>query len=216
VKNFDGIIFDIDGTLTSTFDLIFASFNYVTEKYFGKTYTNEEIQKEFGPTEDVILKKWFKDRYDIVRKDYYQFYDDKHHEMADVFPGMPELLKNIKERDIILATNTGKGRDSSLITLNKLGIRSYFDLVVTGDEVEDHKPAPDGIFLFLEKYNIPKERVLMIGDMWVDIAAAQSAGVKSAAVLYDDYAKHDFKGYKPDYSFHTVEELSKFILENIH
>jgi len=215
VKNFDGIIFDIDGTLTSTFDLIFASFNHVTEKYFGKTFSNEEIQKEFGPTENVILKKWFKDRYNSARDDYYKFYDNKHSEMADIFPGMSEILKNIKDHNIILATNTGKGRDSSLITLNKIGILDYFDIIITGDEVENHKPAPDGIFLFLEKYNLQKERVLMIGDAWVDIAAAQSAGVKSAAVLYDEYANHDFKEYKPDYSFHTVEELNKFILENI-
>jgi len=215
VKQFDGIIFDIDGTLTSTFDLIFASFNHVTDKYFGKIFTNEEIQKEFGPTEDVILKKWFKDRYDIAREDYYKFYDNKHHEMADIFPGMPDLLKQIKEKNIILATNTGKGRDSSIITLNKIGVFDYFDEIITGDEVENHKPAPDGIFLFLEKYNLPKEKVLMIGDSWVDIAAAQSAGVKSAAVLYDEYSNKDFKKYKPDYSFHTVGELSKFILENI-
>ena len=43
MKNFDGIIFDIDGTLTATNNLIFATFNHVTEKYLGRTYTPKEI-----------------------------------------------------------------------------------------------------------------------------------------------------------------------------
>jgi len=54
MKKFEGIIFDIDGTLTSTNELIFASFNHVATKYLNKKLTNEEIISLFGPPEDTI------------------------------------------------------------------------------------------------------------------------------------------------------------------
>lgn len=53
--NFKGIIFDIDGTLTSTNELIFNSFNHIFHKYFNKLLTHDEIISLFGPTEDEII-----------------------------------------------------------------------------------------------------------------------------------------------------------------
>ena len=61
MKKFDGIIFDIDGTLTSTNDLIFATFNYVAEKYLKRSYSPKEITALFGPTEEVILEEMMRD-----------------------------------------------------------------------------------------------------------------------------------------------------------
>ena len=55
---FKGIIFDIDGTLTSTNQLIFDSFNHIAKKYLNRTFTDDEIISLFGPTEDAILKEW--------------------------------------------------------------------------------------------------------------------------------------------------------------
>ncbi|VAX15772.1 hypothetical protein MNBD_IGNAVI01-645, partial [hydrothermal vent metagenome] len=57
MKKFEGIIFDIDGTLTATNELIYATFNHVTKKYLNRTYTPKEITAFFGPTEDVIIKE---------------------------------------------------------------------------------------------------------------------------------------------------------------
>ena len=82
---FKGIIFDIDGTLTSTNELIFASFNHITEKYLAKTYSTDEIIDLFGPTEDKILTDICGDNSEIAKKDYYDFYTNNHH-MADLYP----------------------------------------------------------------------------------------------------------------------------------
>ena len=93
---FEGYIFDIDGTLTSTNNLIFATFNFVAKKYLGKLYTNEEIIALFGPTEDEILKDWMGIYYNQARKDYYNFYETNHNSMAAIYPGMDEIVFNIK------------------------------------------------------------------------------------------------------------------------
>jgi len=213
LNKFDGIIFDIDGTILQSNQLIFATFNYVTEKYLGKTTTPEEIIALFGPTEKVIINQLFEDNYENVMTDYYQFYRDNHNEMAKVFDGITELIDELKSRDILLSIYTGKGKGSTEITLNKLGIRDKFDMVVTGDDIEGHKPSPEGVDVFINKYNLNRDRVLMIGDAPPDVNAAKSTGIKVASVLWDSYAKEEVLQMESDYYFNTVEELSKFLLD---
>lgn len=211
---FEGIIFDIDGTLTSTNELIFESFRYVAEKYFHKSPSDEEIISLFGPPEDVILRNWSGDMYDTVRKDYYDFYIKNHH-MAALYPGIKDILESIKEKNIPLSIFTGKGRTAALITLSKLGIEKYFDLIVTGEDVKEHKPSAEGIILFIKKFNLPSEKVLMIGDSVSDIKASREAGIKIASVVWDSYSKEKVLDYGSDYLFYTVEELSRFISDSI-
>jgi pyrophosphatase PpaX len=214
MQHYDGIIFDVDGTLTSTNELIFASFNHIAEKYLQKKFSDAEIIKMFGPPEDVIIKEWCMDDYEAARRDYYDFYSNNHH-MADLYPGIYDLLKYIKEKGILLSIFTGKGKSAAEITLKKLGVFDYFDMIITGDEVKEHKPSAEGILLFIDKYNLDKEKVLMIGDSPSDIKAAHSAGIKCASVLWDSYAKEKVMNLKTDFLFHSVEELERFIKERI-
>jgi len=212
MKKYDGVIFDIDGTLTSTNELIFSTFNHITQKYLNKTMTDEEIIALFGPTEDKIIEDLFGERAEEVKKEYYSFYTNNH-AMADIYPGIKELLKFIKEKKVLLSIYTGKGREASVITLKKLKIYDYFDLIITGSDVKVHKPSPEGIEIFLEKYSLDKQRVLMVGDAPADIKAARAAGVEIASVLWDSYAHDKVLKMKSDYLFRTVEELKKFFEE---
>ncbi len=215
MKLFDGIIFDVDGTLAETHELIFASFNHVAEKYLNMRLTNEEIVALFGPTEDVILKEWMKDDYESARKDYFEFYESKHSEMAEIFPGLKEAVSIIKEHNIPLGIFTGKGRDSAEITLKSIGLYNQFDLILSGDDVDEHKPSPEGINRFIKEYNLKPERVLMVGDAIHDVMASESAGVKCALVLWDEYSRNRCKECRTDYRFYTVNEFVRFIKSSI-
>jgi pyrophosphatase PpaX len=211
VKLFNGFIFDIDGTLTSTNQLIFDSFNFIAKKYLDRTFTDEEIIGLFGPTEGQIIKKLFGENHKEVSEDYYKFYSDNH-SMADIYPGLKEILVYLKDNNYPIGIFTGKGRDSSMITLTKLSVDKYFDLIVTGDDVENSKPSPEGILKFVDKFNLEKQKVLMIGDSVSDVKAARDAGVKIASVLWDSYGIEEVKTLKSDYYFHSVGELNHFIL----
>lgn len=215
MKLFDGIIFDIDGTLTSTNELIFASFNHVTEKYLGKTYTDEELISFFGPPEDDILRDLMGENYKAAHKDYFDFYNSNHSSLADLYPGIKEVLEIIKTANIPLAVFTGKGQRAATITLKLLEIYDYFDLIVTGDDVKKHKPAPEGILMFIDKFHLDKNKVLLIGDAPADIKAARAAGIKIASVIWDSYAREKVIQLKSDYLFHTVDELKDFMAKVI-
>lgn len=212
---FKGYIFDIDGTLTSTNDLIFASFNHVTQMFLDRYYTNEEIIQLFGPTEDYILEKLMGDKFEDAKTEYYKFYETMHEKMADSYPGIKDLVIKIKEAGLPLGIYTGKGRTSSIITLKKIGLFEAFDLLVSGDDVAEHKPSPEGIKQFAQKFNLETNDILMIGDAPADIIAAKTAGAKSASVLWDSYASDIAKRLKANYYFNSVNELDQFITKNL-
>lgn len=214
-RKFKGIIFDIDGTLTSTNELIFATFNHIAQKYENKTYTDEEIIAMFGPPEDVILKEKFNgDKYENVYQDYYNFYRENHPRMADLYPGIVDILSTLKSKKIITAIFTGKGRKTTQITLEILGIKSYFDMIITGDDVTAHKPSPEGILRFLDKFKLSKNEVLMVGDSISDIISAREAGVEIASVVWDSYAKEKVIKMNPLH-FENVNSFRDWIEKHI-
>ena len=210
-KLFDGFIFDIDGTLTSTNQLIFDSFNFIAKKYLKRTFTDEEIISMFGPPEDDILKRLCGDNYESARKDYFTYYS-KNHWKAELYSGIREILEHLKNNNFPLGIFTGKGRESSVITLKKLGVYHFFDLIVTGDDVLNHKPSAEGILKFVNHFKLNPERVLMIGDSVSDVKASKEAEIKVASVLWDSYAHEEVKTLQSDYYFHSVEELRKFLI----
>jgi HAD superfamily hydrolase (TIGR01549 family) len=211
IKLFDGFIFDIDGTLTSTNQLIFDSFNHIAIKYLGKSFSDEEIIAMFGPPEDEIIKKLCGDKYEEARNEYFLYYK-KNHWKAELYSGINDIVEYLKNRKYPLGIFTGKGRQASLITLKKLGVDHYFDLIVTGDDVKNHKPSPEGILKFVNKFKFKPERVLMIGDSDGDVKASKDAGVKIASVLWDSYAHKKVKSMQSDFYFHSVEEFGQFLV----
>ncbi len=206
-----GVIFDLDGTLTSTNELIFDSFNHIAEIYHGKRYTEAEIIELFGPTEEGVIYEWMKDKADSAIKDYMEFYFENHEAKVKAFEGMEECIQLVKEKGKNPGIFTGKGRRTTDITLAKLDFEKYFELIVTGDDVVNHKPAPDGILKYTKKYNLKPEEVLMIGDAPADIIASRGAGCKVASLLWDSYAVSKIHEMKPDYKFNSVSELKEFL-----
>ncbi len=202
------VIFDVDGTLTQTNRLIFASFNYITEKYLHRTYTEPEIIALFGPPEEDIIEEIIgKEHAAEASDDYYRFYADRHDSLASMFPHVVDVLEYLKRSGMILAVFTGKGERTTRITLEKFGVLRYFDMIVTGSDVVNRKPASEGILNVMSKYSLAPDEVLMIGDGVPDIRAARDAGVRIASVVWDSYAKSEVIALKPDIVFHSVEQL---------
>lgn len=214
MEKIKAVIFDLDGTLASTNSLIFDSFNYISKKYSGKELSEKEIVSLFGPTEDGIIEEFYKDNADIVKREYYNYYSE-HHDSAKLYPGLGKLLEFLKTNKILMFIYTGKGRKTTDITLSKLNVKRYFDLIITGDDINKRKSSGEGILVLLEKFNLKKENVLMIGDAVADVKAAKSTGVEIASVLWDSYAKDEVLQLGSDYFFHTVDELKEFVEKHL-
>ena len=212
MKKFTCIIFDLDGTLTKTNELIFATFNHVAQKYTGKIYSPEEITSMFGPPEQIAIERLVgKDKIDEAMNDFYAYYEAHHPRMADAYEGIREMLEFLKTCGIILAIFTGKGKRSALITLDKIGVKNLFDIIISGNDVINHKPSSEGIRKVIDKFELEPGEVLMVGDSVADVKAAHEAGVEIAAVLWDSYGKENVMRMKVDYQFHSVKEFFEWV-----
>lgn len=206
------VIFDLDGTLTQTNELIFATFNHVAEHYVKKVFTPSEITAMFGPPEEVAIERLVgSERTAAAMAEFYDFYERQHPRMADLYGGIRELLHDLKARGLLLAVFTGKGRRTAMITLEKIGIAHLFDIVVTGSDVVNYKPSAEGIRKVMGAFGLASDEVLMVGDSVSDVKAAHEAGVPVAAVLWDSYGRDRVLEMDVDYRFHSVEEFSRWL-----
>jgi HAD superfamily hydrolase (TIGR01509 family) len=202
------VIFDVDGTLTRTNDLIFASFNHVAERYLGHRFTPAQIIALFGPPEEGAVQKVFgPENLERIMDELLAFYASQHSAMASLHAGIEEILDLLKRYGVRLAVFTGKGRKTTAITLNALHLASYFELVISGNDVLHHKPHPEGILRVLERFRSSPDEALMVGDSLSDIKAARAAGVPIASVLWDCYDPESIRRENGECVFERVEDL---------
>jgi len=214
VKHLQCIVFDMDGTLTQTNQLIYDSFNHIAQKYAGKKYSIPEIHAMFGPPEEEALLHIVRSELmESAMKDYLTFYRLHHNRLARLFPGINEILQFSRDSGIKLALFTGKGSHTTRITLQEFHIEKYFDYVVTGNDVVHRKPSAEGLRKIMEHFALQPDDVLMVGDAMSDVKAAHEAGVKIAAVVWDSYAKDQVLQMTTDFTFHNVQEFHDWLIK---
>jgi len=211
-KSYRGIIFDMDGTLTRTNQLIFDSFNFLIDKYLGRKFSNDEIIALFGPPEDVAIRKLVdSEKFDEAMNEFYSYYKEHHNEKAELYDGITDILDLLYNAHIQLGLFTGKGSTSTEITLDKFGLRKYFSSIVTGHDVVRHKPSGEGISKALNELQLSVDEALMVGDAVADVKASREAGVDIAAVLWDSYGYDTVIRLDTNYRFTSVDEFRSWI-----
>ena len=210
-NKFSLAIFDLDGTLADTSQLIFDSFNFVMRKYKSMEMTPSQIMSYFGPPEEIAIKNILgSDNFDSTWRDYLGYYED-HLNETEVFAGIPELLRALKKIGSHLAIFTGKGNNTTELTLKHHGIRDLFDVIVTGSIVKNHKPSPEGVELALSTLRVDPSMAVLVGDSLSDYRAATSAGIHFIAAMYDSLAKNRFDGVNC-VKAKSIRELSALLL----
>jgi HAD superfamily hydrolase (TIGR01509 family) len=179
----DGIIFDLDGTLTDTFAACFAAFREALLAVTHRSFTDEEILARFGPSEDGMFQRWMPDRWEACLQLYLASYKREHRRLARVFPGIQAALDTLKARQIPLAVVTGKGAQSAAISLAQLGLDHYFDTVETGSPEGGIKPRC--LRRVLTHWGVTPDRVAYLGDVPSDIEASRAVGIIPLAAAWE-------------------------------
>lgn len=205
------VIFDFDGTIANTNDVIIESWQAAFKKYIGHEIPQEEIERTFGETIEYTIKQKLPDEEWTEVRDFfraYQKYECK--AQVTVFPGIPELLEELKSRGYILAIATSRTSTSYYSYIEKIGLRNYFDVEITLEDVSAHKPDPECLHVALEKLGADAEDAIMIGDTQFDIGCAVNAGVDSVLIHWS-HAIGDMN-WTPTYEVDTPEEIPEILL----
>ena len=204
LRNYDLFIFDWDGTLCEMRTVLRANENL---KRALKTWNREARIKEMESRprnrlkRDIQIEETKNELLAILFESFAHLYRPRLHRNA------MELLMLLKKRrkKVAILSNGNSSRLSK--DLDKMGIRKYFDLVVSAKDIGATKPDPRGIRIIISKLKATPSRTLYFGDMIDDILTADLAKVDSCAVSngFDSHAK--LKSAKPTYLFESVEGI---------
>lgn len=201
-------IWDLDNTIVGSSKLLWGAFQWVAERFAQRSMTPEEIVALYGPPEDVVIERIVgKDKKEAALRAFYEFYEREHDHLVTLFPKVLEVLSFLRTRGVKQALFTAKGRKSASITLDRLHLAPYFDLVLCGDEVQKAKPYSDGVVHILRYFDVPPGEALYVGDSPLDAQAAHSAGVAFALALWDSFHRHQAENIQAEYVFATPEEM---------
>lgn len=200
------ILFDLDGTLIDTNELIIASFLHTFEHY-KLPITREETLAFIGPS----LKDTF-DRVDPAKsEEMIQVYRDHnlHHHDSYVaaYPHVVETLKRLKEENIKLGIVTTKMRTGVNMGLKLVGLAELFDTIITLDDVTHEKPHPEPVIKAMKNLDADAASTLMVGDNFHDIEAGQNAGVQTAGVAWSIKGKETLAKLNPTYMLEDIRDL---------
>jgi pyrophosphatase PpaX len=207
---YDVILFDLDGTLLDTNELIIQSFLHVFD--YDPSLKRERIISHFGmPLEKQLVdyagRPEGSSGADLVQK-YRAFNNAKHDEMVRAFPGVVETLRALRERGVRVGVVTSKIRFTTERGLVHVGIKPYVESVVTIEDVEHPKPHAESIHKALRELSVgPEARVLMVGDSGFDLGCAQNAGVDSCWVGWGLKPREQMLAMNPTHVIEAMEDL---------
>lgn len=186
------IIFDVDGTLIDTEQALIASLKQVLYEELGEVYEDGQLHFILGiPGRDALMKLEVKeiDKVDAKWNQYLQEYSH----LMNVFPGIEHVLKTLHELTIPTGIVTSKTRQELIDDFVPFGLSTYVPHVICADDTLRHKPHPEPLLAFIEKYELDPAEAIYIGDTRYDMEAARGAGIDFALASWG--CKTDISGH---------------------
>lgn len=201
------ILFDLDGTLIDTNELIISTYLHTLEKYYPGTYQREDVLPFMGPTLHDSFSSIDPDRVEEMILEYRAYNLANHDELVTEFAGVKETVQTLMAKGYKLGIVTTKLHDTVLKGLRLMELEAYFEVIVALDHVEKAKPDPEPIFKALEQLEATPVEAIMVGDNYHDILAGKNAGTKTAGVAWSIKGRDYLSKFEPDYMLENMTDL---------
>lgn len=216
------ILFDLDGTLIDTTDLILQCFKFSWSKVCGFEHSRETLIETFGtPLRDAMHSllgrrvsennirgtNAEKSTVEELLGAYRTFNVLNHDALARPFEGTREVLAELRRRGYSIAVVTSKGRELGLRGLKLCSLDDLLDSAVFLEDTVAHKPHPEPILAALEHLNTPANAAAYVGDSRHDIIAAQAAGVRTVGALWGPSSRAELERERPTFVAESITDL---------
>jgi HAD superfamily hydrolase (TIGR01509 family) len=202
------IIFDFDGTLADTIDILLSITNRLSAEFGFKSATKEELAQLSNLNSWQILQysgiSIFKFPL-LIRRLKAELQSEVPH--IQLFPGIKEVLLELKKRGFQLGIITSNSRENVWTSLEKNGLQDTFTFIYSGSTFGKHKV----INKWLRRENINPEEVVYVGDEIRDIDAAKKTGIKVIAVGWGFNSQEALAAQNPNFLIKSPQELIEII-----
>ncbi|MEK4204964.1 pyrophosphatase PpaX [Paenibacillus sp. FSL R10-2788] len=203
------VLFDLDGTIVDTNELIISSFMYALKDNGLAPLTREEIIPHMGTTLQQQMRVFpgLEDVNGTLEKSYRSYNNEHHDELVRSFPLVKETIEELSRRGIKLGIVTTKIRPTTIKTLERFDLLKYMDTIVTVNDVTEPKPHPEPVLTAVKNLGVDPRKTLMIGDSAVDIQSAKAAGVYAVGVSWSLKGEDTLRKYDPDFIIHNMKDI---------
>ncbi|MBR5755122.1 MAG: HAD family hydrolase [Erysipelotrichaceae bacterium] len=213
-----GIIFDLDGTTLSTLEDIKNSLNTILERHGYPTKTYDEVRMLVGNGSRNLIRNAIPDGSDEelvadILKEYVEDYSINYHIETKPYEGIPELLKKLQEKGILMAINSNKpDRITKALIAESFPDIDFLEVTGQRDDLP-RKPDPTQANKTVELMGLNKEEVLYIGDSETDIKTAKNAELKSVGCLWGFRDRQTLEDSGADHIVSCPEEIIELLGE---
>ncbi|MBE6806515.1 MAG: HAD family hydrolase [Ruminococcaceae bacterium] len=209
------VLFDLDGTLTDPGPGITNCVRYALEKFDVHPESREELYPYIGPpltysfqefhgltadqAEQALL--YYRERFSVIG-----LFEN------EVYPGIPRLLKELKDRGVTLIVATSKPEEFTVRILEHFDLAKYFTFV-GGNTLNEDRPTKGAVIAYIREQfpSITRENTIMVGDRKYDIEGAHTQNLPALGVLYGYGDRAEMTKAGAEWIAETVEQLGEIL-----
>lgn len=209
-----GVLFDADGTLIDTYDIILASMRYAVNDVLGCGLGDTELMAGVGtPLYDQMLHFTGGDaaRATEIMQVYRDHNDGVHDARIRAFDDTRAALDRLWAAGVPMGVVTSKRHAMAQRGLEMSGIADHFQFLIGHDDWPEHKPAPGPVLHGCELLEIAPEHCLYVGDSPFDIQAGNAAGCATVAALWGMFPREALVAERPTLTCESLTELANWL-----
>lgn len=210
------VIFDLDGTLLNTIGDLAAAGNH-TLALLGFPQHPEEQYKHFvGNGIPKLIERMLPPGHDKPTEDrayamFTEYYGQHKSDLTKPYPGMPELIRELRANGVICSSNSNKAHDFSTELIRR-NFGDEFDEIIGFGAGFPPKPDPGAALELIRRAGVLPNLALYVGDSDVDILTGHNAGIDVCAALWGFRSREELEAQHPTYMAENPEQLKKIIL----
>ncbi len=203
------VLFDLDGTLIDSIQLIIDSYHHTLEVHGIPARTDQEWLDGIGTPLRVQFAEWAHDeeRMEAMIATYREYNIFHHDSRVRVYPGVVEMVTAVRAAGCRTGLVTSKNRVGAFRGLRVAGLEETMDVVIGADDVVNPKPHREPVDRAVAHLGADPATTVYVGDSVHDMHSGRSAGVRTAAVLWGPFGRTDLEPTRPDYWLQHPREL---------
>ncbi len=203
------VLFDLDGTLIDSIDLIVNSARHAFEKCGHPMPTREEWIADLGLPLRAMFGRFIADdaKMEELVAGYREYQLANHDRLVRPYEEVTSTLEALHDRGYDLAVVTSKSEPLAKRGLAHVGLEGFFDVIVGLESCTRHKPDPEPVRTALDRLRIGPKAAAFVGDSPHDMVAGRAAGVTTVAALWGPFSRAQLAGSEPDYYIGRMPEL---------
>ena len=203
------VLFDNDGTLVDTYELIMSSYRHATREVLGEALPDEMLSAKIGQPLAVQVLDFTDDpeKQEALVKAYRAHNGLWHDKTVTAFPGALDALRRLTQAGLALGVVTAKRHALAWRGLEIVGAAPYLSCLVGADDCTPSKPDAAPVLMACRTLGVAPSACAYVGDSPYDIQSGNAAGCLTVAVTWGMFPEERLRAENPALVCATFEEL---------